>query len=177
MSVSRTAALLGAATLLAAGVSGCSGSHRAPAAAARPAASSTGWCDREAFADHAGAAAGALRGYVWKPFMQGAFRPAAPSRAAQLRTAGRAGSFASAQLTQAQAQVRGCAQSTRLVNALSAGIALSRSVSRQLSHDAVNTEALGGANSIVTTVLAEARQIGLDAPVHTPSPAQLVTRP
>jgi hypothetical protein len=127
------------------------------------------------FADHVGLAAGAVRSYVWKPFSDGAFKDGAKDRAKAMATAAQATKLAAAEMTAAAPLVADCATGKRLVNALGTGGSLSAAASKQLAAAKINTETLAGANSIVTTVLDEAKALGIAVTPIDPSADQLKT--
>jgi hypothetical protein len=164
-------AVLGLALL----VGGCShggGSGPASAAAKAP-ATSGGPCDKATFAAHAGLAGGAVHQWVWKPFQAGSFRASAKGAPQAMAAGGRAGTLASHEFASALAVVKGCPSATTLVNALTTGVSLSASVGQQLSRGTLNTQTVGGTNSIVGTVSAEARNLGITVTDQVPTAAQL----
>jgi hypothetical protein len=168
---------LSAAGILAAAacLSGCSGTGSAAGTIARatgPTAPS-GPCDKAGFAAHSGLAAGAIRIYVWKPVTAGAMNKGAKGRTAAIVAARRATALAAHELAAASPLVTGCPSGTRLINALATGRSLVSSASRQLAASSVNQLTLAGANSITTTVIQEAKVVGIDVNPLKPTPAQL----
>jgi len=166
------AAALGALACL----SACSGAGAGADTAARATAQSlapAGPCQKAQFAAHSGLAAGAIQTYVWKPAASGAFKPGAHHRAAAIDTARRASALAAHELAAASPLVAGCPGGTRLVNALATGTSLASSASKQLTAKSVNRLTLAGANSITTTVLQEAKTVGIDVKPVKPTAGQL----
>ncbi len=125
------------------------------------------------FSAHIALAAGAVRTYLWKPLQAGAFKDGAKDQAAAMATGAQASRLAAAEFAAAKPLVAGCTSGQRLVNALSTGGSLCAAAGKQLAAATVNTETLAGANSIVTTILDEAKTLGIAATPTVPSPAQL----
>lgn len=175
MSLLRTGGCLAAAVAVL--LSGCSSSpHPAAAPPVAPAASTpSGPCDKAAFAGHAGLAQGAVHALVWKPFRAGAFKASAKDRATAMASGGRAGALASRELASAIAVVKGCPSAVTLLNALQTGVSLSASAGRQLSGGTLNPGTLGGVNSIVGTVSAQAHLLGITVTDQVPDRAQLAS--
>jgi hypothetical protein len=172
---SRALPLVAAALGAAACLTACSGTGSGAGAVARAAQSSapSGPCDKAQFAAHSGLAAGAIQIYVWQPARSGALATGAKGRAAAIATARRASALAAHELDAASPLVTGCASGTRLNNALATGRSLVASASEQLKASSVNRLTLAGANSITTTVLQEAKVVGIDVKPMKPTPAQL----
>jgi hypothetical protein len=156
-------------------LSACSGtgSGAETAAGAAQSAGPAGPCDKAQFAAHSGLAAGAIQAYVWQPVKSGAFKPGAHGRATAIDTARRASALAAHELETASPLVTGCAGGTRLNNALATGRSLASSASKQLASKSVNRLTLAGANSIATTVLQEAKAVGIDVKPVRPTAGQL----
>jgi hypothetical protein len=174
---SRRAVAVAAATIGGlACLSACSGTGSGAETAARAgqsAAAPAGPCDKAQFAAHSGLAAGAIQAYVWQPVKSGALKPGARGRATAIDTARRASAFAAHELETASPLVSGCAGGIRLNNALATGRSLASSASKQLASKSVNQLTLAGANSIATTVLQEARAVGIDVKPVKPTARQL----
>jgi hypothetical protein len=125
------------------------------------------------FAEHVGLAAGAVRSYVWKPYSDGAFKTGAAGRVKAMATAARASKLASTELLAAKPLVADCPAGLRLANALATGGSLSAAAGKQLASGQPNVETLAGSNSIVTTVLDEAKTLGIAVTPIDPTAAQL----
>jgi hypothetical protein len=170
----RGALPIAVAALAAAALAGCSGTGGAAGTVASAAAAApAGPCDKAQFAAHSGVAAGAIQNYVWKPARSGAFATGAKGRAAAIAAARRATALAAHELEAASPLVAGCPSGTRLINALATGRSLVSAASKQLATSAVNQLTLAGANSITTTLLQEAKVVGIVVVPVKPTPAQL----
>jgi hypothetical protein len=167
--------VVAAALCLLGALTGCSGAGGGAAAiaGATTATGPTGPCDKAGFAAHTGLAAGAIQTYVWRPAQAGAFKPGAKGRAAALANARKASALAAHELAAASPLVTGCPSGTRLVNALATGTSLVTSASKQLATSSVNQLTLAGANSITTTLLQEAKVVGIDVAPLKPTARQL----
>jgi hypothetical protein len=122
---------------------------------------------------HAGLASGAITTYVWQPFEKGAFKDGAKDRAKALSAAQRASVLAANELAAGKTLVVGCPEGTRLQNALTTGASLTTAAGKQFAAGKPNTETLAGANSIITTIVAEAKLVGIDVGAMQPTEEQL----
>ena len=122
---------------------------------------------------HAGLASGAVSTYVWQPFEKGAFKEGAKDRAKAMAAAQKASVLAAHELTAGKPLVTGCVQGTRLLNALTTGASLTTAAGKQFAAGKPNTETLAGANSILTTIVAEAKLVGIDVGTMQPTDEQL----
>jgi hypothetical protein len=167
--------VVAAALCVVGALTGCSGTGggASAVAGATTATGPTGPCDKAGFAAHAGLAAGAIQTYVWRPVRSGALKPGAKGRTAALTAARQASALAAHELTAASPLVTGCPSGTRLMNALTTGTSLVSSASKQLAGSSVNQLTLAGANSITTTLLQEAKVVGIDVAPLKPTARQL----
>jgi hypothetical protein len=168
---------MAAATGILACLAACSGAGAGAETAARAAAARSaapaGPCQKAQFAAHSGLAAGAIHNLVWQPAHAGAFKPGARGRAAAMARAQRASALAARELAAAAPLVTGCPGGARLINAVATGRSLASSASKQLASKSVNQLTLAGANSITTTVLQEAKTLGIDVTPIKPTTGQL----
>ena len=172
----RAVPVVAAATAALACLAACSGAGAGAETAARAAAPSSapaGACQKAQFAAHSGLAAGAIHNLSGSRPASGAFKPGARGRAAAIDRAQRASALAARELEAAAPLVAGCPGGTRLINALATGRSLASSASKQLASKSVNQLTLAGANSITTTVLQEAKTVGIDVNLIKPTAGQL----
>lgn len=132
-----------------------------------------GPCDKQGFTTHAALAVGSVQTYLWKPYVAGAFADGAKHRKAALTKGAGASALAAKELAAARPLISGCPSSIPLTNALVAGASLAHAASVQLAAGTLNRETVAGVNSIGSTVLAQAGNLGVRVTPAIPTAAQL----
>jgi hypothetical protein len=118
-------------------------------------------CLKTGFAVHVGLGAAAVDRFVWQPYQQGAFAAGAQGRSAAVVEAALAGSFALREFTVALTDLEGCPGTDALASAVRAGLAKAGTLAGGLQSGSVDPAALAGVNEQLTSILNQAKAVGI----------------